>query len=61
MTAINLIPKSRRQLRRRNCIRRTARFFALCLTLGAMLWIACDRFAPGVARASRADIGSFPR
>jgi len=53
MTAINLIPASRRQQRRRNCIRRTARFFALCLALGAVLWVACDRFSPHVAWASR--------
>ena len=56
MTAINLIPARRRQLRRRNCIRRTARFFALCLTLGAVLWIACDRFSPNVAWAARVSI-----
>ena len=40
---INLIPASRRARRRRDCIRRSVRLCALCLTLIAVMWIACYR------------------
>ena len=51
MNRINLIPESRRRQRRRDHIRRTLRFVALCFTLCVVTWLACQRSGPAVSRA----------